>query len=109
MGLRKGNAYSKRPVVPHTRISKRKGKAYIKTVPPQSIVKFSMGSEKMHNDMKLTHELTMVATEKVQIRHNALEACRQFINKQLDEALAGQYLFRVVLFPHHIQRENKML
>ena len=109
MGLRKGNAYSKRPVVPYTRISKRKGKAYIKTVPPQSIVKFSMGSEKMHNDMKLTHELTMVATEKVQIRHNALEACRQFINKQLDEALAGQYLFRVVPFPHHIQRENKML
>ena len=43
--LRKANAYSKRIVVPFTRISKKKNKAYIKTVPPQKIVKFTMGNE----------------------------------------------------------------
>src|SRR3989344_8071569 len=109
MALRKAASYSKKPVVPYTRTSKQKGKAYIKTVPPQSIVKFTMGSEKLFREGKFPHILTMVSAEKAQIRHNALEACRQYINKRLDVDLAGQYLFRVIPFPHHIQRENKML
>ena len=107
--LRKANAYSKRKVTPFTRTSKRRQKAFIKVVPPQKIVKFSMGNEKLYNAGKLPFELSVVTTEAVQIRHNALEACRQYINKQLDKGLAGQYVFRVVPFPHHIQRENKML
>ena len=107
--LRKANAYSKRIVVPYTRISKRKNRSYIKVVPPQKIVKFSMGDGKIYEAGKYAHRLALVTTEAVQIRHNALEACRQYINKALDESLAGQYFFRVVPFPHHIQRENKML
>jgi large subunit ribosomal protein L10e len=107
--LRKANAYSKRSVTPFTRISKRKQKSFIKVVPPQKIVKFSMGNEKALNEGKLPYELIVVSTENVQIRHNALEACRQYINKKLEKGLAGQYVFRVVPFPHHIQRENKML
>ena len=109
MALRKASAYSKKRVVPFTRVSKKKGKSYVKTVPQQKIVKFSMGSESLYNQGKLPHEIILVSKEKVQIRHNALEACRQFINKKLDEKLAGQYVFRIVPFPHHIQRENKML
>jgi large subunit ribosomal protein L10e len=107
--LRKANAYSKRKVTPFTRVSKRKQKSYIKVVPPQKIVKFSMGDGKANAAGKFPHLLKIVSTEKVQIRHNALEACRQYINKKLDKALPGQYLFRVIPYPHHIQRENKML
>jgi len=107
--LRKANAYSKRHVVPYTRISKRKNRAYIKVVPPQKIVKFSMGESKVYEAGNYPHKLALVTTEAVQIRHNALEASRQYINKVLDEVLAGQYFFRVVPFPHHVQRENKML
>jgi large subunit ribosomal protein L10e len=107
--LRKANAYSKRHVVPFTRISKRKQKSYIKVVPPQKIVKFSMGDGKANAAGKFPHVLRVISTENVQIRHNSLEACRQYINKQLDNELPGQYLFRVVPYPHHIQRENKML
>ena len=107
--LRKANAYSKRKVVPFTRVSKRKNRSYIKVVPPQKIVKFSMGGGKDYELGKFPHRLTLVTTENVQIRHNSLEACRQFINKKIDKSLAGQYFFRVVPFPHHIQRENKML
>jgi len=107
--LRKATAYSKKKVLPFTRVSKRRQKSYIKTVPPQKIVKFAMGKEGLYNDGKLPHTLTVVSSEKVQIRHNALEACRQFVNKKLDKELAGQYLFKVIPFPHHIQRENKML
>jgi len=107
--LRKANAYSKRKVTPYTRVSKRRKKSYIRTVPPQKIVKFEMGKSSLIREGKLPHKLKVVTTENFQIRHNALEACRQFLNKKLDKELAGQYLFKVVPFPHHIQRENKML
>lgn len=107
--LRKATAYSKKKVVPYTRVSKKKSKSFIKTVPQQKIVKFTMGKEQLYNDGKLPYTLTVVSTEKVQLRHNALEACRQFINKKMDKEFSGQYLFKVVPFPHHIQRENKML
>jgi len=109
VALRKASAYSKKKVVPYTRISKKRQKSFIKTVPPQKIVKFTMGKENLFNNGKLPHTLTLISLEKVQIRHNALEACRQFINKKLDKGLSGQYLFKVIPFPHHIQRENKML
>jgi len=107
--LRKATAYSKKTVVPFTRISKRRQKSFIKVVPPQKIVKFTMGKESLYNQGKLPYCLTVISQENVQIRHNALESCRQFINKKLDKELAGQYLFKVIPFPHHIQRENKML
>lgn len=107
--LRKANAYSKKKVVPFTRVSKKRQKSFIKTVPQQKIVKFSMGKEKSYNEGKFPFELKVTSQEKVQVRHNALEACRQFVNKKLDKELGGQYVFRVIPFPHHIQRENKML
>jgi len=108
-GLRKAIAYSKKKVTPYTRVSKKKQHSYVKTVPPQKIVKFTMGKETLYDRGKLPHQLTVVTTEKIQIRHNALEACRQFINKKLEKELQNQYLFKVIPFPHHIQRENKML
>jgi len=104
--LRKASAYSKRKIVPFTRTSKLKNKSYIKTVPPHNIVKFSMGKPDFS---KFKHHLTMISLERVQLRHNALEACRQFINKKLDKAFLDQYFFKVIPYPHHIQRENKML
>ena len=109
MALRKASSYSKKKVVPYTRTSKQKSKAYIKTVPPQKIVKFAMGDERLYEKGKFPHSLTVVAIEDAQIRHNALEACRQYINKKLDNEVGGQYFFRIIPFPHHIQRENKML
>lgn len=109
MGLRKAAAYSKRTVVPYTRVSKKRKKSFIKAVPPQKIVKFNMGDASLLEKGKLPHQLTVISTEKVQIRHNALEACRQFINKKINKQLAGQYFFKVIPYPHHIQRENKML
>lgn len=107
--LRKANAYSKRKVVPYTRKSKRKAKSYIKTVPPQNIVKFNMGNGDAFQKGKLPFVLTLVSKEDVQVRANALEACRQYVNRKMDKNFAGQYVFIVRPYPHHIQRENKML
>ena len=107
--LRKAAAYSKKKVTPFTRISKKRKKSFIKTVPQQKIVKFIMGKKDLEKEGKLPHQLTVVTTENAQMRHNAFEACRQYINKKLDKETSGQYLFRIIPFPHHIQRENKMI
>ncbi|MEK6894896.1 MAG: 50S ribosomal protein L16 [Nanoarchaeota archaeon] len=109
VGLRKASAYSKRIVVPFTRTSRKKNRAYIKMVPPQKIVKFTMGDEKLAKAGKLPYHLTVLSEEKIQIRNNALEACRQFVNRLMDENFSGQYVFKIIPYPHHIQRENKML
>ncbi len=109
MGLRRAASYSKKSAVPFTRISRKKNKAFIKVVPPQKIVKFSMGNESAFRDGKFPLHMTILADEKCQIRHNSLEACRQFVNRKMEDSYAGQYFFRVVPYPHHIQRENKML
>jgi len=109
MALRKAYAYSKKKVTPYTRTSKQKSRAYVKAVPPPKIVKFCMGNQKAFESGKLPYVLTFVTDENIQIRQNALEACRQFINKKLDDELNGMYFFRVIPYTHHIQRENKML
>ena len=106
--LRAASAYTKRNVTPYTRVSKRRQKSHIKAVPDQKIVKFTMG--KKLEEKKLKHILRIVTAEKqMQIRHNAMEACRQFINKKLEKELNGNYGFKILPFPHHIQRENKMI
>jgi len=107
--LRKASTYSKMKVLPYTRISRKKSKSYIKVVPPQKIVKFTMGNTSLYNQGAFPHILTVITTENIQIRHNALEAVRQNIHRSLDKDFSGQYYFKVVPFPHHIQRENKML
>ena len=109
MALRRANSYSKKHVVPNTRISKQKKYAYAKVVPPAQIVKFNMGNQKANSDGKFPHILTLVTDQNVQIRQNALEACRQFIDRKLFAEINGQYFFRVIPYTHHIQRENKML
>jgi large subunit ribosomal protein L10e len=68
-----------------------------------------MGNLADYRAGKYPFELTVLSLENAQIRNNALEACRQYINKKLDKDLAGQYRFKVIPYPHHIQRENKML
>ncbi len=109
MAMRKAAAYSKKHVVPYTRTSKRKEKAYIKAVPPSCIIKLWMGNLGAFEDGKMPHVLTVVTTENIQIRQNALEACRRFIHKKLEDEFNGQYYFRIIPFAHHVQRENKML
>lgn len=108
MALRKASAYSKKKVRPFTRKSAVKNKAFIKAVPQNKIVKFSMGNNKELISGKYKYRVRMIAEEKIQIRDNSLEACRMAINKVLDLKLPGSYYFQVKVFPHHILRENKI-
>ena len=109
MALRKASAYTKRKARPYTRKSSVKSKSYIKTIPPQKVVKFQMGNIRAFDSGKFNRILKLISEEKVQIRDNALESARQYIHNKLEANFLGQYYFAVKVFPHHILRENKMI
>jgi large subunit ribosomal protein L10e len=51
----------------------------------------------------------LISTERVQIRHSALEAARVATNRVLMDKLVNDYLMVVHPYPHIILRENKMI
>lgn len=81
-------------------------KEYIKRNPPPKITKFTMGNTKA----KFQYQATLIAQEAAQIRHNALEAARIATNRHLQQKIGKEnYLLRIIPYPHHILRENKMI
>jgi len=104
--LRKGKCYRK-VVRAYTRKSKFRKKGFIKTVPNIKIARFNMGDPKK----KFSHRVILYSKEKVQMRHNAIESCRQIVNRNLVKKTGGpkNYYFHVNIYPHHVLRENKML
>ncbi len=80
-------------------------KEYVKGFPPPKIVKFTMGDTKGTWD----YEARLIATERKQIRHSALEATRVATNRILMDKLINDYLMLVLPYPHIILRENKMI
>ncbi len=109
MALRKAASYSKWKTRPYTRKSSKKAKAYIKTVPPQKVVKLHMGNIQSYEQGKFLYIIKIISLEQVQLRDNAIESARQSIHKELETSFPGQYYFAVKVYPHHILRENKML
>jgi len=80
-------------------------KKYAKGFPPPKIVKFTMGDTKATFDI----EAKLLAGERAQIRHSALEAARVATNRILMDKLINDYLMIVHPYPHMILRENKMI
>jgi len=109
MALRKASAYTKRYARPYTRISKKRSKSYIKTVPNSNIVKFKMGDLKGFVEEKYPIQIHILSKENVQIRDNSIEAVRQFLNRFLQIKVGKEFYLEAKIYPHHIQRENKML
>jgi len=109
MALRKGSAYSKRYARPFTRKSKVRSKSYIKTVPNSRIVKFKMGDLKGFDNEKYPIAIEVFSKEQIQVRDNALEAVRQYLNRFLQTKVGKEFYLELRPYPHHILRENKML
>jgi large subunit ribosomal protein L10e len=107
MALRKALTYSKRYAKPYTRVSRAKGKAYIKVVPNNKVVKYQIGNIKAYIDGKYTYQLWMISNEPILIRDTAIEAARQVLTKQLDTKLPNNYYLEVKIHPHHMLRNNK--
>jgi len=80
-------------------------KEYMRGSPQSKLVKFTMGKPSGN----YTYQLSLVANKRVQIRHNALEAARIAANRYLEEKMGSNYFLRILLFPHVVLRENKML
>ncbi len=109
MALRKGSAYSKRYARPYTRVSKKRTKSYIKTVPNARIVKYKMGDITGFDKGEFPIQLHMVSKENCQVRDNSIEAIRQFLNRFIQVKVGKEFYLEVKIVPHHILRENKML
>ena len=109
MALRKASCYSLKYTVPYTRKSKVKQKSYIKTVPNTKLTKMRMGDISGYIAGKFPIILDVQTKHNVQLRDNATEAARQFLNRFLVEKLGKEFYFEVKPYPHHIIRENKML
>ncbi len=105
MAIRPGRCYRKIKR-PYTRQSQRKPKkGYIKGVPGSKLQTFEMGKPKDSYTLKVS----LVSTQHVQIRHNALEAARVASNKSLTDSVGQEnFYMKVMVFPHHVLRENAM-
>jgi large subunit ribosomal protein L10e len=107
MGLRKAAAYSRKYARPFTRTSKKKSKAYIRTVPYSKIVRFNFGNRNDYVDGKHKFVVKLITEQDVQVRDNALEAGRQYLHKELETNAPGEYFLAVKVQPHHFLRDNK--
>jgi len=86
--------------VPYTRLE------YIHGVPQSRITRFNMGTWKEDFD----YLIELKANETVYMRDIALESLRVNVNRHLHKKIGTQnYYFTVVVYPHHILRENKMM
>lgn len=103
-GLRKAKCYRK-VVRAYTRKSKYKSKSFVKGVPNSKIVKYDQGNLKK----EFEGHVCLFTKEKIQIRHNALEAARVVINRHLSRNMGNNYHLKLRVYPHHVLRENKML
>ncbi|MEM1550505.1 MAG: 50S ribosomal protein L16 [Candidatus Bathyarchaeia archaeon] len=85
--------------MPYTRME------YIDSIPQPKITKYTLGKP----SEAYTYQVSLVANECVQIRHNALEAARVAANRYLQKMLGEKFFMQVVPIPHIILRENKMV
>ena len=77
---------------------------YISGSPQSKIAKFTGGATGDYD-----FKVELIANEKVQVRHNALEAARLAANKGMLEAGETAFYSLLRVYPHVILRENKMI
>ncbi len=96
----KGRNYRSAAGQPYTRLK------YIHGTPAPKVSKFNMGDLAV----QFPRKVHLIAKERVQIRHNALESARVSANKILVDKY-GETGYRLSLrpYPHIILRENKMI
>ncbi|MBA3750357.1 MAG: 50S ribosomal protein L16 [Nitrosopumilus sp.] len=78
---------------------------YIRGKPQIKIARFASGQPRNDYD----YLLELVVTERIQIRHNSLEAARLAANKTMARVGDMTFFAKLRVFPHVILRENKMI
>ena len=95
----KGGNYRQTKGMPYVR------REYIHGAPQPKIAKYNMGNPKG----EFEYVFKLVASERGQVRHNALEAVRLAANKTMQEVGEKNYYLVIKAYPHVVLRENKML
>jgi len=79
-------------------------KKYMGGIPGSRIMQFDLGNIRG----KFEYEAYLVLKDACQVRHTSLEAARVAANRYLHKHVGVQnYHFKVLVFPHHVLRENK--
>lgn len=104
--LRPARCYRKLKGKAYTRTAKRVvKKAFVRGVPNIKIVKYDLGTSGTYE-----YRVDLISKEKLQIRHNAIEACRILLQRDLQKTIGREnYHFQVRLVPHHVMRENAII
>lgn len=77
---------------------------YMGGVPASRITQFDIGNK----NAKFPIQLSLIANENCQIRHNSLESARISANRVLEKYVGlTNYRLRVCVYPHNVIRENK--
>lgn len=106
MGLRPARTFRDAVKVSWSRYSKRRPrKSFVKSMPHNALNIFDMGNVKLQYEVRAD----LVSKVRSLIRDNSLESARQAVNKYLEKTLPNQYRFKVLVFPHNVIRENKMI
>jgi large subunit ribosomal protein L10e len=102
--LRKFAAY-RRLERPYTRMSKFRGKNFVRGSPHLIISQYDMGNRKK----KFSFTLKLISKESLQIRQNSIESARMACNRDLETKIGKEnYRFRIKMYPFHILRENPL-
>jgi ribosomal protein L16/L10AE len=102
--LRKFAAY-RRIERPYTRISKFRGRNYVRGNPHLLISQFDMGNRKK----KFAYTLKLISKASLQIRQNAMESARMVCNRDLESKIGKEnYRFIIKMYPFHVLRENPL-
>ena len=104
MGLRPARCYHWDSPA-YTRVAKNPQDSFIVGIPGSKISSYERGGFKGKAEL----ELSIVPQDKIQVRHNPLEAARVAINKFLENEVGlPNYKFKIRVYPHHVLRENIM-
>jgi len=86
--------------------TKKGRREYLHGVPDSKIRMFTMGNGHAEYD----YELLLINDEQQQISHFALEAARVAANRTLRDRIGkDDYFLRILVYPHHVVREHKMM
>jgi len=104
MGLRPARCY-RWDSPAYTRVAKNPQDSFITGIPGSKLTRYGMGNLTREFDT----EISVIAVEDIQIRHNALESARVSTNKILEDKIGtNNYRFKIRVYPHHVLRENVM-
>lgn len=89
----------------YTRVSSNPGDSFITGIPANKINLYDMGNL----TAEFNTQLSIASVKDIQVRHNAMEAARIIVQKNLEKTLGvSNFHFKVNTYPHHVIRENVM-